>query len=326
MTETRETHWCTALSVAQQKQVRGLADAATEVDGVAPLGEQVLRELSGRRSDHLLAGGDAGVVGYLGLSPARVGSEATAELAVHPRARGRGIGTALVRSAIERSGGRVRFWAHGTLPAARALADRLSLVAVRELIQMRRPLGDIPENLPETAAPKDVRIRSYAGAEDHAELLRVNNAAFSWHPEQGGWTDAELAERLAEQWFEPEGLLLAVDETSGALLGFHWTKVHGGQSGDAVGEVYVLAVDPAAQGRGLGRDLTLLGIGHLARRLADRSDPEVMLYVESDNAAALATYRKLGFTLAGTDTAYAPTGQLFTSRLPAMPEVSIPSK
>jgi mycothiol synthase len=31
-----------------------------------------------------------------------------------------------------------------------------------------------------------------------------------------------------------------------------------------------------------------------------------MLYVESDNAAAIKTYRGLGFTVVGVDTAYAP--------------------
>ncbi|HQE16262.1 MAG TPA: mycothiol synthase, partial [Mycobacterium sp.] len=131
---------------------------------------------------------------------------------------------------------------------------------------------------------------------------RVNNAAFSWHPEQGGWTGADLAERLSEPWFDPAGLFLAVEEQSGRLLGFHWTKVHD----DRVGEVYVLAVDPSAQGRGLGRTMTMVGVDHLARRLGDATNPEVMLYVESDNVAAVNTYRGLGFTVAGADTAYAP--------------------
>jgi mycothiol synthase len=134
-------------------------------------------------------------------------------------------------------------------------------------------------------------------------LLRVNNAAFSWHPEQGGWTESDVVGRVGEAWFDPEGLLLAHDGQS--LLGFHWTKVHDDGPGSGLGEVYVLGVDPSAQGRGLGRALTLLGLAHLSRRLGQHHDATVMLYVESDNVAAIRTYESLGFVLTGVDTAYA---------------------
>ena len=275
--------------------MRGLASTAAHADGSAPLGEQVLRGLAGRRAEHLVVHDPAGVlVGYLNYAP---GDDAVAELVVHPQARRRGIGSAMLRAAIERSGGRIRFWAHGTQPAAQAAARAVGLRPVRELVQMTRPLAGITES----PAPEGITVRAYTGEEDHAELLRVNNAAFDWHPEQGGWTDSVLRERLGQPWFEPEGLFLAFDDATGRLVGFHWTKVHD----DRLGEVYVLGVDPDARGRGLGRALTVAGLAHLGRRLADAADPQVMLYVEADNAAALGTYRKLGFTVASVDTAYA---------------------
>jgi mycothiol synthase len=97
-------------------------------------------------------------------------------------------------------------------------------------------------------------------------------------------------------------LFLAFDEHSDKLLGFHWTKVHS----DDLGEVYIIGVDPAAQGRGLGVALTLVGLHHLARRLSGSSaEPTVMLYVEADNSAAVATYRRLGFEVFSVDVAYA---------------------
>lgn len=288
--------WRSELSADEQEAVRGLASAAAHADGSAPLGEQVLRGLAGRRAEHLVVRDPAGVlVGYLNYAP---GDDAVAELVVHPQARRRGIGSAMLRAAIERSGGRIRFWAHGTQPAARAAAHAVGLRPIRELVQMTRPLAGITES----PAPEGITVRTYTGEEDHAELLRVNNAAFDWHPEQGGWTDSVLRERLGQPWFEPEGLFLAFDDATGRLVGFHWTKVHD----DRLGEVYVLGVDPDARGRGLGRALTVAGLAHLGQRLADAADPQVMLYVEADNAAALGTYRKLGFTVASVDTAYAP--------------------
>jgi mycothiol synthase len=161
---------------------------------------------------------------------------------------------------------------------------------------MRRPLTDLPP-VPDTPG---VRIATYAGPGDDAEILRVNNAAFSWHPEQGGWTEHEIDERRNEGWFDPEGLFQAFDEQTGSLLGFHWTKIHDA----SLGEVYVVGVDPQAQGRGLGYTLTLIGLHHLAEKLTG-PEPTVLLYVEADNSAAVNTYRKLGFEVFSVDAAYA---------------------
>jgi mycothiol synthase len=297
--------WRRTLTVEEQQGVRELVGAATEYDGVAPVGEQVLRELGHDRTEHLLISGSTeAIVGYLNLSPPRDGETGMAELVVHPQARRRGIGSTLARAALAKTGAGNRFWAHGTLEPARATASALGLTPVRELMQMRRSLRDLPDTVP---AVPGVEIRTYAGPSDDAELLRVNNAAFAYHPEQGGWTDVELAERRDEPWFDPGGLFLASGDARsdqpGTLLGFHWTKVHLDRPG--LGEVYVVGVDPAAQRRGLGQALTAIGIGSLARRLAEADDPIVMLYVESDNVAAVRTYERLGFTTHSVDTAYA---------------------
>ena len=306
----RGPDWRSALTADEQQGVRELITAATDFDGVAPVGEHVVRELGHDRTDHLLVtrsetdAADAAIIGYLNLSPPRDDGAGMAELVVHPHARRRGIGAAMGRAALAKTAGHNQFWAHGTLEPARATASSLGLVPVRELVQMRRSLRGVPD----TVAPvPGVKVRTYAGAGDDTELLRVNNAAFVEHPEQGGWTEVELAERRGEPWFDPAGLFLAfadsASDQAGRLLGFHWTKVHLDQPG--LGEVYVLGVDPSAQHRGLGQLLTAVGIGSLARRLADSAEPTVMLYVESDNVAAVRTYELSGFTTYSVDTAYA---------------------
>ena len=209
------------------------------------------------------------------------------DLAVRPEARRRGIATALAEAALADHPGHVEAWSHAGHPGAAALARHLGLEKTRELWVMRSPLDDpAPAQVPDGVA-----IRSYRPA-DEAELLRVNAAAFAHHPEQGAMDAADLAERMSEPWYDPADLLVA--DRGDRLGGFHWTKRHS----ETVGEIYVLGVDPDAQGLGLGRVLTAAGLRHLA----DRGVREVLLYVEADNERAVRLYSGAGFTHAPTDT------------------------
>jgi mycothiol synthase len=124
----------------------------------------------------------------------------------------------------------------------------------------------------------------------------VNRRAFAHHPEQGAWTLDDLLAREQEPWFDPAGFFLAVRQ-DGTLAGFHWTKVHNGE----IGEVYVIGVDPAAQGLGLGRALTLVGLHHLR----SRGLTTVTLYVDESNQAARKLYESLGFARFAVDVMYA---------------------
>lgn len=289
--------------------------AAAATDGAEPLSEQFLLNLrgSGAREglSHVVAGSPDEVSGYAQLD------DGYAELAVHPGHRGRGVGAALVESLESLVSGQCaagsdedaearppRIWAHGDLPAAARLAERRGYRRDRVLWQMRLPLrgtGAGVEPLPAVHLPDGVTLRSFVPGRDDEEFLRVNNAAFDWHPEQGGWSHRELDERAAEDWFDPAGFLLALD-SEGRLLGYHWTKVHPATAEEpAMGEVYVLGVDPAGHGRGLGRVLTLAGLHHLR----DRGLGTVLLYVEADNGPAVRVYERLGFTVHAADVNYA---------------------
>ena len=154
-------------------------------------------------------------------------------------------------------------------------------------------------------------MRTFEPGRDDEAWVRLNAAAFRDHPEQGSWTLSDLHRREAEPWFDPDGFFLA--ERGDRLVGFHWTKVHGGEGDhhehpdgphaheghghDPIGEVYVVGVDPDERGTGLGRALTLVGLRHLRHR----GLPDAMLFVDADNAAAIRLYTGLGFTRWETD-------------------------
>jgi mycothiol synthase len=148
------------------------------------------------------------------------------------------------------------------------------------------------------------RARVVVGA-DEAAWLEVNNAAFAWHAEQGGWDLATLQQREHEPWFRPDGFLL--HERDGRLAAFCWTKLHASADEATVGEIYVIAVHPDFHGLGLGKALTLAGLTWLHQAGA----AEGMLYVDAQNTGAVAMYHALDFHITHTDQAYSrPPGGL----------------
>ncbi len=167
-----------------------------------------------------------------------------------------------------------------------ALAARLGLDPDRRLLHMRVPLP--------VAATTDVDVRPFRPGADDATWLAVNNAAFAWHGEQGGWTLATLQQRQQEPWFDPAGFL--IHEREGRMAAFCWTKMHP----DAVGEIYVIAVHPDFHGLGLGKALTVAGLHSLHRAGATTA----MLFVDADNTAAVGLYHHLGFVVDSAKQAY----------------------
>jgi mycothiol synthase len=296
------------LSPAEAQAVLRLADAAAAQDGVGPLSEQVVlhvREGGGPGDRNLLLRQGGELAGFAHLeAPADATDPAgsSGELVVHRAHRRQGLGRMLIRAVAAEAAGRpVQLWAHGDLPAAAALAASAGLTRTRALWKMSLPLG-VP--LPAPRLAPGITVRTFVPGQDEPEWLAVNGRAFAGHPEQGRWTEEDIDRREREPWFDPGGFFLAV--RGGRLAGFHWTKIHpaGGPGGGPVGEVYVIGVDPAEQGTGLGRALTLIGLGYLR----DRGLAEVMLYVEESNPAAIRLYESLGFTRAATDVMYGHTG------------------
>jgi mycothiol synthase len=157
---------------------------------------------------------------------------------------------------------------------------------------MRRSLP-----LTEPVASQSISTRGFQVGRDEEEWLTVNNRAFSWHPEQGGWSRSTLLSREAEPWFDPAGFLLAHQE--GRLAAFCWTKIHSHED-PPLGEIYVIGTDPEFAGRGLGAAICEAGLNYLSRQKLTTA----MLYVDADNTAALAMYHRFGFQVDHIDRAY----------------------
>jgi mycothiol synthase len=142
-------------------------------------------------------------------------------------------------------------------------------------------------------------VRTFEPGRDDAEWLAVNNRAFAGHPDQGDWHLSTLHDRMAEDWFDPSLFLLAVDDDG--IAGYNWLKRHPARPPDPeLGEIYVIGVDPRAQGTGLGRALAIAGL----HAIHERGAAVGMLFCAADNAGALALYRSLGFSVHRTDRAY----------------------
>lgn len=286
-----------------------LAEAAA-VDGHAPVDEHAWVDL--------VQGGRAGYAGLVAWMDGHDHPVAYAQVTrgnasggswgleyvvdPHHRSPDSAIAIDLVRQAgrviAGAGGGHVHMWVNQPRPEHDRIAAAIGLSPGRILYQMRRPL---PYDLDADEPP--LPTRPFVVGRDEEEWLEVNNRAFSWHPEQGGWDVETLKQREAEPWFDPAGFLLhqsgSSDDGNG-IDGFCWTKVHADHD-PPLGEIYVIATDPAAKKQpGLGRRLVRAGLDHLANEGLSTG----MLYVDAANTRAVKLYVDMGFVINHLDQAY----------------------
>ena len=294
------------LSKSQQESVLALIKAAHDFDGTPPIAEHVLLHLrhGGDKSDsHIVFESDNQVIAYAHLDATDLVAGPSVEAVVHPGHRGKGLGSLILKEAIRVCGDKTRIWSHGDLPAAKAIAASLKLERLWSNLLMSKSLGEIQ---PVTSK---YPIRTFILDFDNQAFLSLNNKVFANYPDQGGWSEDDLKVRLNEAWFEKEGFFIAEDK--GELIGFCWTKIHGAHthshSGgdadhghDALGEIYVLAVNPDYKGQSVGRDLTITGLNYLKYQGLNN----VMLYVGVENNPASNLYKSLGFNEFGSDVMY----------------------
>jgi mycothiol synthase len=297
----------TVSPAADERAAVELLDAASRAaTGHEALGEAVWIDLDEPRPDSagFFAYDDDRPAGYVHVS--RADNAAPGQwvlgLAVDPAVGTSAAVLALLRTAAAhvaaRGGGTLVLWRFAPGEADDAVLRDAGFRATRELFQMRvaLPIAEEPQ------WPAGVQVRAFRPGEDDAEWIDVNNRAFAGHAEQGGWTQTTLQRRMAEPWFDPSLFLVAVDDDG--IAGFNWCKVHA-PAGDepALGEIFVIGVDPRAKHQRLGRPLALAGLG----AMADRGISTGMLFCAADNERALGLYRSLGFEVHRVDRAYEHT-------------------
>ena len=314
------------LSSEDATAVLDLVRRAAEEDGVSPLSEHVMLHLrygGDPRARNVLVRDDGRLAGYGHLDPTDPVEGPAGEMVIDPAARRKGLGLSLGQALADEAGDAgLRLWAHGDLAAAARLAAAAGFERTRALWQMRRSLQT---RIGRPQLADGISVRTFVVGQDEDKWVALNHRAFARHPEQGAWTRADLDLREREPWFDPLGFFLA--ERDGKLAGFHWTKIHGGtvnsstghnadsanggalgHGHEAIGEVYVVGVDPSERGSGLGRSLTIVGL----RYLRSQGLSQVMLYVDETNAPAIGLYESLGFTHWDTDVMFSrgPAGSL----------------
>lgn len=295
-------------------------------DGVAAFNEDTVMNLATRQAHAIEIEGE---LAALALSRRLEDGSLESELAVHPERRNRGLGgqllTALVKYALDEDApgeqalgehargsgnagsgdggsgdagsgnGALQLWAHGDLPAARALADAHGFERVRTLYQLELPLVDV---IPEPTLKAAERIRPFDRERDGERWVALNAAIFATHPEQGALRLADLDARIAQDWFRAEDFLI-LESSGGEMLGYNWLKVTGEE-----GEIYVIGVAANAAGHGYGTALMRAGL----RRMRDRGVRVAVLYVDGENERAVDLYRRLGFTDRAVDVQYRREG------------------
>lgn len=257
-------------------------------DGVASFSEQFVRELDERRGNATVY-----VLSTQGrvIAAAVVMEDGNTEVVLDPQFSD--DAATLTEALIAPHSGGLKLWAHGDIGPVRTLAQEKGLEPSRTLVVMSLP-GAAAVELPSPEFPEggyellnlEQSVQRYGRDVIMKQWLDVNNQAFSWHPEQGGWDEQQLEQAMDTEWFNPDDVLMLWQDAT--LVGFHWLKRHSDQRA----EVYVVGMADVARGKGLGTPLLTAGIAHMVG-----GDPmvETILYVEQDNKAAVKAYENLGF-------------------------------
>lgn len=281
-------------------ELSALISAAKERDNHNPLGEHVWLDLHNSSEDihrgfKVKIKGHSHLVGYLHICKNR--RNWTLEYVVHPNHRhsdGK-LESLIVKKAIEEiraeGGGHVHMWVFKPTHSSDKAALENGLSKGRLLYQMIADLNDPLLEVPE------IDLVPFEVGKDEEAWLKLNNAAFGNHPEQGAWDIKTLQSRFRQPWFDPKRFYLYKEGEK--LIGFCWIKIHE-EFNEPLPEIYVIAVDPEYKGNRIGQSM----LAKVLKVLKQDGFHEIMLYVDSTNEPALRLYEKFNFKIDHIDMAY----------------------
>lgn len=226
------------------------------------------------------------VKGYALIRPELRIGRTVLDLMVYPDYSEQGVERALVRAALTRAQELRASVLHVQVPKGsfwKKLLKGEGLKPVHRYWTMRWK-EDTP---PPIELPEGFSLRTYKPG-DAETLTRIQNAAF-----EGSWgfcpnTPEEIQYRAAMSISSPEGILFL--SQGDGIGGYCWTCVLG-SSGEAVGVISMIGIDPAYRQQGLGRPLLSAGIGFLCSRKVKY----IELSVDGENDPAIRLYQSVGF-------------------------------
>lgn len=238
-----------------------------------------MRARSGGQVEDFLWWEGGRLLGFVGMYAS--GSSVEVAGMVAPAARRRGIATTLLDAALakcrDRGYQQALLVVPGTSAAGTALAVRRGAVldhSEHALVLLSEPNGGV--NNPQ------ISLRQ-AGPADAGVVSRLLQAGFG-HPLTG------LPEQLASE--QERTLLVELDGSAVSTLRLT-------RQGDEAG-VYGFVVDPAWQGRGIGRDV----LRRVCQQLLAEGAQRIGLEVVVNNDRALGLYTSIGFTEITTEDYY----------------------
>ena len=205
-----------------------------------------------------------------------------------PNMRGKGIGRALVRKAVEHSAALGVDALHVEAGERNDALQRLLASEGFEIVKQYWQMRWQGDSAPSVRLPSGFAARSLQRGEDEAALTFLQNTAFGENWGFSPNTVEQISARVEQNIGGPESILFITDE--GKPAAYNWT-MFSVDGANPSGVISMTGVHPNYRGRGLGRAVVAAGIAYLV----DRGAAHVDLEVDSDNTPARELYLKLGF-------------------------------